>query len=82
MKLKMLVVLVLLGALLTSASVGTLSAFHSASTFSTSITVDTQAIKGKDVKQTDGQVESGQETMAAQPAAEQTQAAEPDQMSE
>ncbi len=46
MKLKMLVLLVLLGAVLVSASVGTLSGYTAASAFSAAITVDTEKIEG------------------------------------
>ena len=79
MKLKGLLLLVMLGAVLVSASVGTLSEFHTSSAFSAVITVDTQKIK--DINNKDGlNVQAAVESEL--PAAEETQAAEPVMISE
>lgn len=81
MKLKMLVLLVLLGAVLVSASVGTLSGYTATAAFSAVITVDSEKIKGGHKDGLSVQAEGlGAQTTA--PAAEDEQAAEPVQASE
>ncbi len=81
MKLKALVVLVLLGAVLVSASVGTLSGYNASSSFSAAITVDTEKIKNSGHK--DGlSVQTAGEDNTAPAAADGPEAAEPELISE
>lgn len=81
MKLKALVVLVLLGAVLVSASVGTLSGYQTASTFSAAITVDTDKIKNNGHK--DGlNIQAADAGLTAPAAADEPQTAEPELISE
>jgi hypothetical protein len=82
MKMRILVLLVLLGVVLVTASVGTLSGFHTSSAFSTSITVDTKTIKEKTpkVQSAPEQITGALDETAAQAEENDTQVSEPEQV--